>query len=215
VKYFLPLILCACLARQPYTIWLYGDSISRGYGLADFDHPSPINSIWGIGNLLAQENGCNVVFRYAETQDAQNIWLQIQENTVKVNDIVIFENAGPHYNDLEVYRMWLKLVIQSTPNRKLYLATTPDNRPVGDASDYSAINPIVRQEAARLLDWEATFTPDLLLSDGVHFNAYGNFAAALSILRAEGVEIESYESVKTEFERQGLDAGRLGELVEE
>lgn len=205
MKLFLPIILVCCLITQPRTIWLYGDSISRGYGLGQFEHPSPINSIQGIANLLLTENGYNdFVVKNRGTQDAQTLWVDRHDNVVQSENVIIFENAGPHFGP-EAYRTWLKLWKSSAGDNRLYLTTTPDNKSVGDINDYSAINPIVREEAVHLLDWDAEFAAkagvvDLILPDGIHPNGFGNFLMAVSILRSQGVEIDSYESVVSEFE---------------
>lgn len=225
MRYFLPVILAVVVASQPippHTIWLYGDSISRGYGLSEFEHPSPINSIQGIANLLLIENGHpEITVKWSGSQDAQRLWLDRHENYVFSQDVIIFENAGPHFGP-EPYRAWLKLWEYGAGDNRLYLTTTPDNRPVGDINDFSEINPVVRAEAGHLLDWEAEFAAkagvvDLLLPDGVHPNAFGNFVMAVSILRSQGVEVESYESVIAAFDGyyESVDVPAvLGQLVE-
>lgn len=225
MRYFLPLIITCCLVGQPRTVWLYGDSISRGWGLGEFEYPSPINSVWGIANLLAAENGHpEITVRWRGYQDPQRLWLDRHENIVAGGDVIIFENAGPHFGP-EAYRLWLQLWRESAGDNRLILTTTPDNRPAGDINDYSTINPVVREEATSLLDWEVDFERlepvaqehgvSLMHPDGIHPNAFGNFVMAVSILRGQGVEIERYDSVLAEFERYYPSTGDILESLRE
>lgn len=228
LKYFLPLIFCACLAlEQPATIHVYGDSIAKGYGLADFDNQSPINSIWGIGNLLLPPDS-DYVFRYGAVEPIQDnsIWQAVQTGVIEPGDIVVFENAGPHFDNTEMYRMWLNLVKFGATHKgqveidvRVWLTTTPEYSPplAYYNSNYDAIidsglsiNDVVRQEAGTdLLDWDAEMdraalimgeygaTP--MLQDGVHPNAFGNFVMAASILDKLDIDPASLNAVKAEF----------------
>ena len=227
LKIFLPLILCVCLS-SPTTIHIYGDSIARGYGLADFDNTSQINSIWGIGNLMLPD-GSGYVFRYGANEPIQDnsIWQAVQAGVIEPGDVMVFENAGPHFDNTEYYRIWLRLVrFQATHRGKaaldvrLLLTTTPDYNP-GPAyynSNYDeivdsglSINDVVRQEAEPpdLLDWDAEMdraagimaeygaTP--MLADNVHPNAFGNLVLAVSILRKLDIAPANLDIVKAEF----------------
>lgn len=217
LKYFLPLIICACLVQtQPTTIHIYGDSIAKGYGLADFANPSPINSIWGIGNMILPPDS-GYTFRYGAVEPIQDnsIWQAVQTGIIEPGDVVVFENAGPHFDNTEMYRMWLKLVKfgathkgQATIDVDVWLATTAEFSP-GPAyynSNYDeiidsglSINEVIRQEAGpELLDWDAEMNRAVLimgeygatpmLPDGVHPNAFGNFVMVMSVLHRLGVE---------------------------
>ena len=233
LKTFLPLILCACLGQPPCTtgdrlatIHIYGDSIARGYGLADFDNTSPLNSIWGIGNLMLPD-GSGYVFRYGVNEPIQDnsIWQAGQAGVIEPGDVVVFENAGPHFDNTEYYRMWLKLIRFQATHRgndvRLLLTTTPDYQPKAPGfynSNYDeivdsglSINDVVRQEAASadLLAWDAEMdramgimaeygaTP--MLADNVHPNAFGNLALAGSVLRKLEIDPANLDSVKAEF----------------
>lgn len=206
---FLPLVFCLTLTQPTTTTWLYGDSVAAGHGLGVFSERSPIDSAQGIANLLAAENGHpEITVAYAGTQDFAVLW---EHRGVGPDDVIVFENAGTHFNDTEAYRNWLRLWKFAAGQNRLYLATTPDLPPATEDSQYDrplagglSINQVVREEAVNLLDWDAEFEAkahivDLIQPDGIHPNAFGNFVMAVSLLRAQGVEVRSYASVLAAF----------------
>ena len=174
-------------------------------------------------------DGSGYIFRYGANEPIQDnsIWQAVQAGVIGPGDVVVFENAGPHFDNTEYYRMWLKLIrFQATHRGKaaidvrLLLPTTPDYQPKAPGfynSNYDeivdsglSINDVVRQEAGPdLLDWDAEMTRATavmaeygatpMLPDGVHPNAFGNLVMAVSILRKLDIEPRNFDSAKAEF----------------
>ncbi len=163
--------------KEVKTIHFFGDSISRGWGFGKFDHESFINSIQGIANKIAVENGCEYGFVRSEMgQNFESVWLQKRKKNIKPGDYVLFEDAGHHYNNIDAYRKMVELFIfaahYTPPSKKIenievLLATTADynppeayynseyDSPVNEKGD--TINGIFRNLSLRkgvtLLDW--------------------------------------------------------------
>lgn len=168
-------------------IHLCGDSIVRGYGFKDFDHPSPLNRINDICQIIALENGYKITDIVFRRNISQNIWSirdNVQKGLIRDGDIFIFEDAGPHLNNFKaaIYYFSLMKIVPSYSSKndrnldvKVILTTTPnyETLPGYYNSDYDmpldqtgeTINDAIRQVALQtprgLLDW------NLIMDTGV------------------------------------------------
>lgn len=171
-------------------ISLHGDSIFKGIGMGDYSHPSALNS---VGRVLAELLAPGQVEVRIGGQTADSVWYDVAAGKIKDGDIVVFENAGPHFNDTEMYRMWLTLFHKAATwdsrnnkalNSRVFLTTTFDYVNHGDLynSEYDVpvngghtINEVIKQvgvnTGAPVLDWNAIMD-DLVSREssiGVHF----------------------------------------------
>ncbi len=118
-------------------VLLAGDSIFRGFGTGRYDYPNLLNRIDDIGNSLVEENGPpsgrGVHFYYLFTQDPAVISAFAKANQIQPGDMVVYEDAGPHEDNLNLRHERLNklqeaiLAIPSKPT--LLLTTTFDFNP--------------------------------------------------------------------------------------
>jgi len=222
-------------------IHVYGDSISRGLGFVEFEDPSPLSRIQGIADLLLRENGvpaAEFAVRYAWSQNPERLVNEIRSGLVRPVDIVLYQDAGPHENDIGQRRKRLQNFIDAVrhtdPRVHLIVTTTFDFNPppafensrydepvAGSALSMNAVLlDIAARENVAVLDWNSQFDVavagmarsgvSLMREDGVHPNALGNFALAISLLEYLGIEVRSWDSVADEFAR--LDTQRVQNL---
>lgn len=189
-------------------ISFHGDSIFRGYGMAQFEHPNPINSITRIlGELIAKD----IVEVRTGAQTAEGIWDEVTSGKVGDGDIAIFENAGPHFNDDDYYRTWIHMIHRaltwdSQSNRemttKVYFSTmfsystdirlynsdysTPVNGGLSInqvITDYGSTNGLPVFKWKDMMDAAKLAMPDIKFvhDDGIHPTVFGNLLMAYSI----------------------------------
>ncbi len=213
-------------------IHIYGDSIARGWGFGVFEYKNPLNRIQDIAQMLLRDNGVSkqeLFFRFAWTQDVKRISQELNSGMIKDGDVVVFEDAGPHEDNVEQRRQRF-LAIKETVKKSrrevsLVLTTMFDYwpTPLYYNSEYDALigdsgmtmNQVVLEIAAdgypSVLDWNKQmdqavealrlFGVSPMHRDGVHPNIFGNFLLAASLLNHIGIPISNYDSVKQEFKK--------------
>jgi hypothetical protein len=162
-------------------VTLYGDSIATGHGMTVLsdDDPSFLQRIDLIADSLitANDAGGRLYVRRANTQDFYTICYDVLSDAIRTQDDVVFENAGPHFNNGAAYQKWIELVVfcsdhgaigaQRRSPARLILTTMFDYNPApseGPAEydkkvpgDGRTINQIISQVAVAqktsLLDW--------------------------------------------------------------
>ncbi|MFZ4681266.1 MAG: SGNH/GDSL hydrolase family protein [Terrimicrobiaceae bacterium] len=169
----------------------------------------------------------DLVVRYAWSQDPRRVKSEIRAGLVRPGDVVVYQDAGPHENVIDERRARLQNFINAVPltdpRIELILTTTFDYDPPPSyensrydepvAGSNLSMNALLLKTAASenvsVLDWNsqmdaevsgmAPFGVSLMREEGVHPNALGNFALAISLLQRLGIEIKSWESVANEF----------------
>lgn len=211
-------------------IHLYGDSIARGWGFGVFEHENQLSRIQDIVQILLRDNGVNfydIFIRYAWSQSVDNLKYELDSGMIREGDVVIWEDAGPHENDIEKRRKLLTSIQETlkVKGRKISLVLTTmfDYWPALQYynSEYDAcineseitMNKIIFETASNrfssVLDWNLLMDQAVeslrrygvnpMHRDGVHPNIFGNFLLAISLLQHLGIEVTNYESVKGEF----------------
>lgn len=212
-------------------IHFYGDSIGRGRGLAVSEDPNPLSRIEDTAQLLLQDNGVSpreLYVRYAWEQDLVYIQQDLASGMIRDNDIILYEDAGQHEEDVELRRQRFekieKVVRDSGRKVQLVFTTMFDYQPASGFynSNYDALvgnsgmtmNQVVETVTASgnssLLDWNkqmdeamVALTPygvSPMLPDGVHPNIFGNVLLAATIVKYVGVPLNNYQSVKEAFQ---------------
>lgn len=222
----------AAIDRSQYSriIHIYGDSIARGWGFGVFEDPSPLNRVHDIANILIADNGFapkELYIRYAWSQDIEQMRTELASGMIKSGDTIVFEDAGPHEDNVEVRRqrfLSMKEVIKlSGRDVQLILTTMFDYWPTPPYynSEYDAVigqsgltmNDVVRSLAAdgscQLLDWNSQmdlamiefqkFGASPMHRDMVHPNIFGNFLLAVSLLKHLDIPITNYHTIRKEF----------------
>jgi hypothetical protein len=85
-------------------VHIYGDSIARGYGYGAFEIDKTFNSIQGIAQYYLYDQGISqqeVFFRYAYSQSPQVMADDLLNGVIRQGDVVLFEDAGPHENNIQ------------------------------------------------------------------------------------------------------------------
>lgn len=157
-------------------VHIFGDSIARGWGLGQFEHPSPLNRIQDIANMLLADNGIDkddLYIRYAWSQDIGRMADELATGMIRDGDVMLFEDAGPHEDDVDLRRNrfleMVKLVEGSGNEVQLVLTTMFDYWPtppyynseydayIGDSETTmnGVVLDVVQSSAASLLDWNA------------------------------------------------------------
>lgn len=213
-------------------VHIYGDSIARGWGFGIFEDKNPLNRIQDIAQIILQDNGINeheLFFRYAWTQEVKRISQELKSGLIKDGDVIVFEEAGPHEDNIVQYRkklLAIKDAVESGGQKiNLVLTTMFDYWPAPHYynSEYDALigdsnltmNQVVlevaKNEYLSVLDWNKLmdraveelrlFGISPMHRDGVHPNIYGNFLLAISLLNHIGFSISNYNSIKQEFKK--------------
>lgn len=189
-------------------ISFHGDSVFRGYGMAQFEHPAALNS---IPRILVELIAKNIVEVRTGDQTAEGIWDEVSLGKVGDGDIAIFENAGPHFNDDDYYRTWLHMIHRALTwdsqnaremTTKVYLSTmfaySTDPRmynsdyssPVNGGlslnqviTDYGSTNGLPVFKWKEMMDGAISAMPDIKFvhGDGIHPTVFGNLLMAYSI----------------------------------
>lgn len=194
------------------TVHMYGDSIFKGWGFGQYDHPSPLNRIDRIAALMA---GGKVGFNRTSEQAPSQICGAVKAGEIRRGDTIIFENAGPHFNNNTKYRRWLEGVAWCSRKHKLVLTTmfdyNPDpvtvpfstyDDPVGaGGSVNSLVAAFARQKRVGLIDWNyrmdwarAALQPlgvKVVHDDGIHPTPWGNILMAASLVKQQGLSVKT------------------------
>lgn len=213
-------------------VHIYGDSIARGWGFGIFEYKNHLNRIQDIAQMLLRDNGVSeqeLFFRFAWSQDVKRISQELSSGMIRDGDIIVFEDAGPHEDNVEQRRERFLTIEEAVKGSgrevSLILTTMFDYWPTPPYynSEYDALigdsgmtmNQVVLEIAAdgypSVLDWNKQmdqavealrlFGVSPMHRDGVHPNIFGNFLLATSLLNHIGIPISNYESVKQEFKK--------------
>ncbi|MCK6625146.1 MAG: SGNH/GDSL hydrolase family protein [Anaerolineae bacterium] len=222
----------AQINRDEYkrVVHFYGDSIARGWGFGAFEYENRLNRIEDIAQMLLNDHGINeheLFFRFAWSQDTKHMLQELNSGMIKDGDIIVFEDAGPHEDDInkrrERYQSIKNTVRESKKDVTLVLTTMFDYWPTPPYynSEYDALigdsgmtmNQVVFEAAADgyplVLDWNKQMDQAVeslrlygispMHRDSVHPNIFGNFLLATSLLKGIGIPISNYKSVREEF----------------
>jgi hypothetical protein len=207
---------------------LFGDSIFRGWALRSFpDRLSPLNPLFAFSsialtaNVLTTASDIPVSFHYAGYafgRPSADIVIPalIEQEEIRPGDFVLFEDAGPHLQDPDLYQArWedMRRAVPADRNLTVIMMTMCDyppappecqydrvfgSRSMNDATRTAAAAELPHSPRAHLLDLNArmdAFRESLLTSDdidpihpdGIHPNVWGQLFIVGEILRATGV----------------------------
>lgn len=217
------------------TVHFYGDSISRGYAVGEFEPPtthplylfrSPASMLQavldanGIGDRAEYGTwliGARPLADRAETSyRPEYIREAFASGTIRPNDVVVLEDAGPHGGDPDWYRATLtSLRAEITEHHDVtcLIVSTPDYPPAPPECQWDrplngavSMNQAVKEAAlldrpsmgrtvlidldavmdARRATSIATDGVDLMHRDGIHFNVWGQLLFVGLVLHAAG-----------------------------
>lgn len=208
-------------------IHLYGDSIVRGYGYSSFDDPRMFNRFQDIAQTYLADQGIDkkeIWFRYGWTQDERLIAKDIRDKLILPGDVVVFEDAGPHQNNILEREVQLQNVIDTLKEQKVRLVFTTmfDYNPIPEffnsyydvpINENMSVNRITYKRAlpcCALLDWNMRM--DVLYNrlsilygvypmhtDGIHANVIGNLLLARTLIEYLGIPTPNRDPMKERF----------------
>lgn len=151
-------------------IHLYGDSIARGWGMKDFEHSNPLNRIHDIANLLLEEHG--ITSLRVVSRPAGKLSADLEDGLIEHSDVVVYEDAGQHENDIGLRRSRFEMVTNIAEGHRLILTTTFDYWPPAHYYNYEydvligesdlTMNDLVRQACEREVSVFESFRRHLL-----------------------------------------------------
>lgn len=126
--------------KRPMTIHLLGDSIARGFALANFadlintTHPLyKFSSQFSMANMALEENGLNVRVQalgilgtFTTGGIADQVTAYISAGHAQPGDWMVFEDAGEHVDDPAAYQTALQGVLDAAASLNRICMTTPD-----------------------------------------------------------------------------------------
>lgn len=220
-------------------VHFYGDSIHYGLGFASYDYPSFLNRIdLTTNNILAVES-IDAEVRRTESQDTNNIWHDLDQGNIIPGDMVLFENAGPHYNNTDAYQKWLELAlfgathkdgVQVLGNDRMIFTTMFDFNPTIPLSTYSTIvdngksindvvTSVVTANGTSMMDWnkqmrdaDALLRPFgvIVVADTIHPTAWGNIVLSMSLSKLLGATLNNVDVIVAEILKEQPKMVSLG-----
>lgn len=213
-------LAAAASAAPPRTVHMYGDSIFKGWGYGQYDHPSLLNRIDRIATVMADGK---LRFNRTSEQAPSLICAAVRSGRVRRGDSIVFENAGPHFNNNTAYRKWLEGVAWCSRKHRLMLSTMFDYDPDPVSVPHSTYDEpveggrtvnqvtvaVARKEGAHVIDWNHAMDaarkrlePEgvhVVHPDGIHPTVWGNILMAARLVRAHGVPVRNVNRVLDEL----------------
>lgn len=216
----------------------YGDSISRGGGNGRFESVRPLNRIQDIAQKYIADQGIGkneIYFRYAWSLAPQGMANDLRKamaddlrnGIIRKGDVVLFEDAGPHQNNIEKRSTYLKEMIAIFKNSGVPLVFTTMfdysppvayfnsyyDQPISDNESMNRLVVRLADACCDVLDWNAQM--DNLSNrisirhgiypthpDGVHPNIIGNLLLAKATLNYLGIPTINSHPMKLLFREE-------------
>jgi len=205
--------------RGEKIVFIVGDSIAHGSYFKQYTDSYPelkkVSRPDRLLNLIAKENSIKIYYQSITLNPFQLYWT-IYRGDITSGDTVIIQDAGPHPDDLEIYRSTLLLyryfVYLGNPDVKLLFTTTYDENPIIPNSQWdipvdngTSINTLIAETAGynhkslsnssviliatvlkKAKKLLAPYKVNLLFEDGIHLTLIGNVVFAKAIMEGLG-----------------------------